>query len=275
MIHAGGPRPGNRPGAEADAEQRGPRGRAGASGKTQKGNETTKAGKRQRPTRSTAGGARRAKSPPPWSAPAHPRSTQPPEPAGLGGTAGGPACLSDTQRAPSSARDHPQQHTPAVLIQAASAANRQQACQGRRLPPPPQRAEPLDRAQGRVLFRGGAAGPWARAARASQDPKATAGMGPRRLPRAQARRMGRTPKKPARPPQSCCGGTRAGGTGARARTTHTKRQKAQRKGPPSGAHKCNEAIITVSYQNKEQGRKLAPPALLWYHVIADNRIPQH
>lgn len=109
------------------------------------------------------------------------------------GRRGGPAGLSDTQRAPSSARDLPQQHTPAVSIQAAPAANRLLACQGRRLPPPPQRAVPLDRAQGRVLFRGGAAGPWARAARASQDPKATAGMGPRRLPRAQARRMGRTP----------------------------------------------------------------------------------
>lgn len=146
--------------------------------------------------------------------------------------------------------------------------------QGRRLPPPPQRAEPLDRAQGRVLFRGGAAGPWAREGSARQA-QGSNGDGAPLLPWAQARRIARTPKKPARPPKSCCGGTRAGGTGARARTTHTKRQKAQRKGPPSGAHKCNEAIITVSYQNKEQGRKLAPPALLWYHVIADNRIPQH
>lgn len=64
-------------------------GTPGKSGKTQKGNATTGAGKGLRPTRSTAGGARRAKSPPTWSAPAHPRSTQPPEPAGLGGTAGG------------------------------------------------------------------------------------------------------------------------------------------------------------------------------------------
>lgn len=158
---------------------------------------------------------------------------------------GGPAGLSDTQRAPSSARDLPQQHTPAVSIQAAPAANRLLACQGRRLPPPPQRAEPLDRAQGRVLFRGGAAGPWARAARASQDPKATAGMGPRRLPRAQARRMGRTPMKPARPPESCCGGTRAGATRARARPTHAKRQKAQRKDPPNGAHKCSVAPFLI------------------------------
>lgn len=161
------------------------------------------------------------------------------------GRRGGPAGLSDTQRAPSSARDLPQQHTPAVSIQAAPAANRLLACQGRRLPPPPQRAVPLDRAQGRVLFRGGAAGPWARAARASQDPKATAGMGPRRLPRAQARRMGRTPMKPARPPESCCGGTRAGATRARARPTHAKRQKAQRKDPPNGAHKCSVAPFLI------------------------------
>ena len=82
-------------------------------------------------------------------------------------------------------------------------------------------------------------------------------------------------EKPARPPQSCCGGTRAGGTGVRARMTHTKRQKAQRKGSPNGTHKCNKEIITASYPNKEQGRKLAHQALLWYHVIADNRIPQH
>lgn len=47
-----------------------------------------------------------------------------------------------------------------------------------------------------VLRAGGVAGSLrARAARASQDPKATAGMGPRRLPRAQARRMGRTPRR--------------------------------------------------------------------------------
>lgn len=95
---------------------------------------------------------------------------------------GGPAGLSDTQRAPSSARDLPQQHTPAVSIQAAPAANRLLACQGRRLPPPPQRAEPLDRAQGRVLFRGGAAGPWARAARASQGRRRDAWAAHRRSP---------------------------------------------------------------------------------------------
>ena len=121
-----------------------------------------------------------------------------------------------------------------------------------------------------VLRAGGVAGSlWARAARASQDPQATAGMGPRRLPRAPGATHGPHTEE-ARTTAAILLRRHAGRRhGSAGRTTHTKRQKAQRKDPPSGAHKCNVS------QNKGQGRRLAPPALLWYHVIADNRIPQH
>ena len=44
--------------------------------------------------------------------------------------------------------------------------------------------------------------------------------------------------------------------GSAGRTTHTKRQKAQRKDPPSGAHKCNEAIITI--KNRAGSLRLRP-----------------
>lgn len=161
------------------------------------------------------------------------------------GRRGGPAGLSDTQRAPSSARDLPQQHTPAVSIQAAPAANRLLACQGRRLPPPPQRAVPLDRAQGRVLFRGGLPGRGRGRPAQAKTRRQRRGWGPaacqgRRRDAWAAHRL-----KPARPPESCCGGTRAGATRARARPTHAKRQKAQRKDPPNGAHKCSVAPFLI------------------------------
>lgn len=161
-------------------------------------------------------GAQRAQKGGPKAARPAPRRGAPRRPPG-GGRTGGTRRNPPQGRARGAlrrARNPTRQHTREAAARAAAAA----ALAG----------APLATAKRACYRAGGVAGSlWARAARASQDPKATAGMGPRRLPRAQARRMGRTPKKPARPPQSCCGGTRASGTRAGPRDCS--------QGAPSGA----------------------------------------
>ena len=242
MIHAGGPRPeaggrGRRGATRPERARRGERQNAKGTKPRRQERGRDPHGARRGAQRAQKGGPKAARpAPPPWSAQATPRR---------GPDGGDPAHPPARPRA-RSLTTRAQAHT-ATHPRSRGKGGRSRRVSGR---------APCHGKAG-VLRAGGVAGSLrARAARASQDPWQAAGMGPRRLPRAQARRMGRTPKKPARPPKSCCGGTRAGGTGARARAAHTKRQKAQRKCPPSGAHKCNEAIITI--KNRAGSLRLRP-----------------
>lgn len=124
------------------------------------------------PTRSNGGGRnapKRAAQRPPAQPPAVERPGDPPEGAGRGGPGDPPQ--GRARGALRRARNPTRQHTREAAARAAAAA----ALAG----------APLATAKRACYRAGGVAGSlWARAARASQDPKATAGMGPRRLPRA-------------------------------------------------------------------------------------------
>lgn len=118
-------------------------------------------------------GAQRAQKGGPKAARPAPRRGAPRRPPG-GGRTGGTRRNPPQGRARGAlrrARNPTRQHTREAVARAAAAA----ALAG----------APLATAKRACYRAGGVAGSlWARAARASQDPKATAGMGPRRLPRA-------------------------------------------------------------------------------------------
>ena len=162
-------------------------------------------------------GAQRAQKGGPKAARPAPRRGAPRRPPG-GGRTGGTRRNPPQGRARGAlrrARNPTRQHTREAVARAAAAA----ALAG----------APLATAKRACYRAGGVAGSlWARAARASQDPKATAGMGPRRLPRAPGRNAWAAhQKRPARPPQSCCGGTRA-------KRDASGPPRSLRRGPPSG-----------------------------------------
>lgn len=68
---------------------------------------------------------------------------------------------------------------------------------------------PLTGPKGVCFFAGGLPGRGRGRPAQAKTRRQRRGWGPAACQGRQARRMGRTPKKPARPPQSCCGGTRA------------------------------------------------------------------